>query len=253
MLNIAELYYFSPTGGTKKVGEAFCDAIAEEVYKRDFVLQQEKASNLDSALTVIAVPVFSGRIPGVVADKIKEFNGAGRKAVTLVVYGNRAYEDALLELNDLVSEQGFKIIASGAYVAQHSLVASVAQGRPDKKDIDEIRNLAGKVLEKLDGNIIGEVSVPGNRPYKQATKTSVVPLTTETCTKCGECVKVCPTGAISKENVLIVTNLEKCVLCMACIARCPQKSRILPPTMEEQINKKLNSLKTVRKENEFFL
>ena len=31
MLDMIELYYFSPTGGTKKTGEIFCEAIARKV------------------------------------------------------------------------------------------------------------------------------------------------------------------------------------------------------------------------------
>ena len=45
---------------------------------------------------MIAMPVFGGRIPAVAAEKLGELKGSGKKAVTLVVYGNRAYEEQML-------------------------------------------------------------------------------------------------------------------------------------------------------------
>lgn len=61
---------------------------------------------------MVAAPVFGGRIPSIVAEKLNELEGHGKKAVTLVVYGNRAYEDALLELNNVVEDRGFQVAAS---------------------------------------------------------------------------------------------------------------------------------------------
>ena len=65
-------------------------------------------------------------IPSVVREKIKTLAGEGKKAVTIAVYGNRAYEDALLEMNDILIQGGFTVIASAAFVAQHSIVPEVA-------------------------------------------------------------------------------------------------------------------------------
>lgn len=254
MLHRADFYFFSPTGGTRKAGEAFAKAAAEEITEINLgCIQESYEGNRDSELAVIAVPVFGGRIPVTAAERIGKIEGAGKKAVTLVVYGTRAYEDALLELNDLAARQGFRIVASGALVAQHSIVPLVGAGRPDARDVEEIRGFAEKVSGKLAAGGAGVAAVPGNRPYREFKQSPAAPVLLEGCISCGKCIQVCPTGAIARQGEAIVTDPGKCILCMACIANCPEKARILPPQMQEQLNQKLGALAGVRRDNEYFL
>ncbi len=115
MLNKIDFYYFSPTGGTRKAGEFLAEGISENVNPVN--LGKEKGfSQADGEMAVVAAPVFGGRIPAFVAEKLKKVDGGGKRAVTLAVYGVRAYEDALVELNDAVSACGFQVIASAALV-----------------------------------------------------------------------------------------------------------------------------------------
>lgn len=101
-------------------------------------------STPEGGLSIIALPVFGGRIPAFVAEKLKHIRAEKKKAATIVVYGNRAYEDALLELNNIAEESGFEIVASGAFVAQHSMCPEVGEGRPDEKDFEDIKTLGKK-------------------------------------------------------------------------------------------------------------
>lgn len=252
-MNTICLYYFSPTGGTKRAAEIFCKEISANVESNDLGLRVSKTKETREELTVIASPVFGGRIPELVTEKLKELDGSGKKAVTLAVYGSRAYEDALLELNRTAAEQGFQIEASAALIAQHSMAPEVGQGRPDEKDQEEIRKFARKVLEKIEGKIENPVKVPGNYPYKEAMHMPVTPVTLPSCSQCGKCAAICPAGAISMEDKAVTTNTEKCMLCMACTAVCPENARILPPPLKEKMGQMMEKLKDVRKENEFFL
>lgn len=252
MINIADFYYFSPTGGIKKTGEIFAREIAENVEFIDLGLKQEQKET-DHELAVIAIPVFGGRLPAFASEKLKKVNGCGRKAVTLAVYGTRAYEDALLELNDLAAECGFQVIASGAFVARHSIVPEVGAGRPDEADVAELREFAKKVLEKIEKGTDEVVQVPGNHPYKQWGGMTVTPMSLPTCLQCGKCAAVCPTDAIAFEGDTVQTSAEKCMVCMACVAACPEHARILPPPVQEMMNQKLGVLKDVRRPNEIFL
>ncbi len=247
------LLYFSPTGGTKKVGETFCQRISDNMTIIDLCRQNEVPTIPADALTVIAAPVFGGRIPAIVAEHLAKLNGTGKKAVTLVVYGNRAYEDALLELNDITEKCKFEIVASGAFIAQHSMNTDIAAGRPDDKDIKEITDFAEKVKAKLNNDTENNIKVPGNYPYKTFTPLPVTPISLPACTLCQQCISICPTHAITIENGTIKTNPEKCILCMACTANCPGNVRILPPPLQEKMQQMLGSLKSVRKENEIFL
>ena len=149
MVQKSALYYFSPTGGTRRVGSAFAAAAAQSVRELDL-----GARGSDSGSPCLRSGCFlpcrysAEGIPAPAAEKLRSLHGSGTKAVTLVVYGNRAYDDALLELNHTVAAAGFEILASGAFIARHSIVPQVAAGRPDEADLKEIRDFAEKSSEK---------------------------------------------------------------------------------------------------------
>lgn len=247
-----DFYYFSPTGGTKKAGEIFSREISENVNFIDLAKEKEFPQT-DGELAVLAAPVFGGRIPAFVAEKLEKIDGGGKKAVTLAVYGVRAYEDALAELNDAAAARGFQVIASAAAVAQHSIVPTVGAGRPDEPDAAEIREFARKVLEKLETAPDRAFEVPGNRPYKQWGGMPAAPISLPSCSQCKKCADVCPTEAIAVKEDAVETDAEKCMLCMACTAVCPEHARILPPPLQEKLEQKLGAFKDVRRANEFYL
>ena len=250
MLNSVDFYYFSPTGGTKKAGMAIASALAEVINPID--LGGKAVNNPTSEVVIVAAPVFAGRIPAIVSDKLAKLKGEGKKAITKVVYGVRAYEDALLELNDVMQNSGFDIIASASLIAQHSMVPEVGTGRPDAVDIAEIQNFAKRILTVLKS---GKkcITVPGNHPYKNHMTVSATPVSLPACSFCGYCAAVCPTEAIAVTDEDVKTDLSKCILCMTCIAKCPKKARILPPQLKAGLAQKLGALKNVRRENEFFV
>lgn len=252
MLNNVQLFYFSPTGGTKAYGELFCKSISQNFNGINLGLQNP-VSDFQGELAIFALPVFAGRIPSVIAEKISTLNGNGKKAVTLVVYGTRAYEDALLELNDVVKASNFSVVASGAVVAQHSIVPVVGQGRPDKNDADSINNFAKKVLKKLEDNIENPVIVPGNFPYRNAVNFPFTPICLPNCKECGQCISICPTNAIQLDKKGLKTDVNSCILCMGCISACPNKARILPPPVQETMVEKMSAFLSTHKENEYFL
>ncbi|MBQ5850607.1 MAG: EFR1 family ferrodoxin [Lachnospiraceae bacterium] len=251
MLREVVLYYFSPTGGTKKAGDMFCKGFAEKVVEQDFMKNIEE--NVNSEVAVFAAPVFGGRIPDFVTNKMKKICGKGKKAVTLAVYGTRAYEDALLELNDTAEMCGFQVIASAAVIAQHSMVPSVGAGRPDLADQAELLSFAKAVLDKLEKQDDNKIEVPGQYPYKNHMTVVAAPFSNESCDKCGVCAEICPTGAIQITDEQVESTLEKCILCMACVSHCPTKCRMLIPAMQASINERLGALKDIRRENEFFI
>ncbi len=47
--------------------------------------------------------------------------------------------------------------------------------------------------------------------------------TTDACTKCGKCISVCPISNVSLEQNKITFG-DKCVACLGCYHRCPQKA-----------------------------
>lgn len=253
MVQSVNFYYFSPTGGTKKIGEAFSRAAGTKVHEINLGKKNEMGSIPKCDLNVIAAPVFGGRIPALVSEKMAKVSGENSSVVSIVVYGTRAYDDALLELNNVLTEAGFHVLASGAFVAQHSMAPEIGPGRPDEKDLEEIKNFAAKVLGKIEKGENGKIQVSGNFPYKQEMKVVAAPLSLDNCNQCGKCVTECPTGAIYIENHTVQTVLEKCILCAGCTKVCPENARILPPPVQQHIQELLSPLKTVYRKNEIFL
>ena len=237
-----EVYYFSPTGGTKKVSDIFAAAIGKEAVWHDLGDKQTAIEQPQGELIAVAAPVFAGRIPSVVHEKIKMLCGKGKKAV--------AYEDALLEMHDILMQAGFMVMAAAAFVAQHSIVPEVGAGRPDAEDIKEIRAFAEAVKNSTSAE---NVQVPGNRPYKPEMNVAAAPLSLPSCTACGACAKICPTDAIANEDGKMATDTAKCILCMACVHACPKQARILPLPLQQKTDNMLAAFKDVRNKNEVFL
>jgi pyruvate formate lyase activating enzyme len=45
------------------------------------------------------------------------------------------------------------------------------------------------------------------------------------CIRCGECVEVCPEGAIIRQENIFVTDLERCTRCGTCVEACAAEAR----------------------------
>lgn len=245
--------YFSPTGGTKKAALALASKLAQQV--QEIVLpvrNNQEYSFGPEDIVLFAFPVFGGRLPSLAAEQLKRFHGNGAAAITAAVYGNRAFEDALAELNDSLAQQGFWTAASAAMIAEHSMWRELASGRPDAQDDIQTGHFAEKILEKFRQPRGKAVSVPGNHPYKDWAPMPVVPAVSDCCVRCGLCASQCPVSAIPAAQPY-TTDPAKCILCMRCAAVCPQQARSLPPQAAAMIQEKLSPLKGIRKENELFL
>lgn len=115
---------FSPTGGTQKVSGLVAGALDKNTVTVDLTvsgLDFSAVSMTEDDVAVISVPAYAGRIPAVVADRLGMVRGNGARAVLVCVYGNRAFEDTLVELEDVAKHAGFRVIAAVAAIAEHSL------------------------------------------------------------------------------------------------------------------------------------
>lgn len=126
--------YFSPTGTTAKVSCAIAKGSGRPVRDVDLSTAVSHATVGHDEILLASVPVFGGRVPAVALERLSALKGTEQPAVAVTVYGNRAYDDALMELRDALESNGFQVIAAGAFVAEHSIVRSIATGRPDSHD-----------------------------------------------------------------------------------------------------------------------
>src|ERR1700690_2267706 len=109
-IDSTKLIYFSPTQTTRKVVENIAQGIQiVPVEHVDLTLPpagMRERVEMHDELAIIGSPVYAGRLPVDVISRFRHLKGNATPAVIVVVYGNRAYEDALLELRDLALELG---------------------------------------------------------------------------------------------------------------------------------------------------
>lgn len=246
---------FSPTGGTRKVSGLVAGALGKNTVTVDLTdsgLDFNAVSMTEDDVAVISVPAYAGRIPAVVADRLGMVRGNGARAVLVCVYGNRAFEDTLVELEDVAKRAGFRVVAAVSAIAEHSVARQFAAGRPDAQDVAQLSEFAQRIRQKLLDGAASEPSIPGNRPYKQTGGHSMVPHATEDCVSCGACAALCPVRAIDKDDPRQVDG-EACISCMRCVSVCSQNAREPNPAALSAVTKMLSKVCVVRKECELFI
>lgn len=246
---------FSPTGGTQKAADLLTETLggkAVAVDLTDSTVDRSALALTSEDVAVIAVPSYGGRVPATAVQRLRAVQGGNARAVLLCVYGNRAYEDTLVELEDTARKAGFRVVAAAAAIAEHSIAHRYAAGRPDAEDAKQLREFAAKIREKLSAGEDGTPQIPGNRPYKKAGGAGLVPKSTKGCTSCGLCAKKCPVQAIDPSDPRR-TDKSKCISCMRCVSICPQSARKVSPLLLAAVNMALKKSCSDRKEGELYL
>lgn len=226
--------FFSPTHTSLTIADAIADGIGVSGRKEWDITYDNPAGDIfiENGVAVIAAPVYGGRVAETAVERLRSVKGNNTPAVIAVVYGNRDYEDALIELRDIVTEQGFIPVSGGAFIGEHSYSRPdrpVAEGRPDKNDTAAAVLFGSDTavfLKEWSGESV-DLYVRGNFPYKiKGAKTPQTPVTVEElCTQCGYCIEICPTQAIELQDE-IVSDPEPCIKCCACVKECPNQARV---------------------------
>jgi ferredoxin len=258
--------FFSPTETTRMVVQAVARGIAQSPVKElDITLNvsppgRQYSGNDD--LLIIGAPVYAGRIPGLATRRLKNLRGNKTPAIAITVFGNRAYDDALLELCDCCTHQGFKVIGAGAFVGKHSFSSldhPIAHDRPDAKDIllaETFGRQVGKLLRDIESaEQLQTLPIPGQRPYKPEMQPAGAAGGTDPalCIHCGQCSVHCPAHNIRMTGGTPVTDPDNCIWCTACARKCPTGARrIVLPKINEIAERLYNNCQT-RNEPEWFL
>lgn len=254
---------FSPTGGTKKVSDILCSVWEEDSHCEketiDLTMREDDFSGYrmeKEDVCIISVPSFGGRVPDTATERIAQICGNGALAVAVVVYGNREYDDTLLELQEIVEKAGFRCAAAVTAVAEHSIMRQFAAGRPDSKDEKQLKEFSKKIqaafskMEETSSDL--RLQLPGNRPYREYNGVPFKPVGNENCVSCGVCAKKCPVGAIPEDAPASV-DPKVCIACMRCISVCPVHARHIDEKMVEALAQKVGQAFAHVKENELFL
>ena len=229
------LYFFSPTGGTQRVAGLFAENLNAADACTDITVHAEaKTFSADDCLLVF-FPVYGGRVPGPCLARMRALRGTDTPAVLVAVFGNRAVDDALLEMRDTLTPLGFRVIAAAEVIAPHSVNTDIAAGRPDAADRAKIEGFCTQLAARIAADAPAEIAVPGYL-----------------CIGCGLCADNCPAGAIPKAAPQKVDK-HKCISCLRCIQICPQSGRSVPLPLRLAAAATVKKYCTGRKEPKFYL
>ena len=255
------LMYFSPTHTTKKIvariGKVFFEKMLCETRPVDLTklaLRMRPCSFEEGDVLVFGAPVYAGRLPVCVSDYLKSLQGNGARAVAVSVYGNRDFDDALLETYDLLSAQGFTVCAAGAFIGEHSYTSAVGTGRPDTEDLLAADAFGIAAYEKVLGGVPVRKQIPGNRPYKVLPDSILRPrempsVDASRCVHCNVCISVCPVCNIAAD----LSDCGRCIGCAACVKFCPQSARAFTDEGITRTAEKLKEMCSQRRSPKFFL
>lgn len=267
------LVTFSPTRTSWRIGEVIARGTSyENVRMLDLTYETEETPIEVSAetLLVVAVPVYGGKVAPPALKRMSGLKLSGTPVVLVALYGNRAYEQALVELEGFITGKGGQIVAAGAFVGEHSYSVKahpVAAGRPDVRDLEVAEAFGRNIRLKLDKEPVETVNTADLPDKAMATEEmlrfrgdvqaalkggAVVPQTPSVdealCNHCGTCVSQCPTQAIV-EGEETMTIADRCIRCCACVKVCPQQARTFDTPFSALLSKHFGE----QKENKILL
>lgn len=259
---------FSPCGNVAALAQFLAQELSAQlslpVENYDFTLPGQRTGDFifhSTDLVIVGTPVYAGRVPNKIMPYIQgHLHGNGGIAIPLVAFGNRSYDNALIELRNLLENNAFHTIAATAVSTSHSFSDQIGYGRPDSTDLEQLRAFAEQICSKLsetseallrfdadsidsnhissgccDASIFQPVEVPGENPPtvyytplgvdgKPAKFLKAVPKTDpDRCNQCGLCSTKCPMGSIDPKDPAVITGI--CIKCQACVRNCPAHAK----------------------------
>lgn len=245
-ITVVRALYFSGTGTTEKIvctlAKALGRHLAVPVEWFDFTRPAAREAEQrfgPGELVVVGTPVYAGRVPNVLLKYLTEkLSGSGALAIPVVLFGNRNFDDGLIELRNILEQDGLRTVAGAAFVGEHAFSQTLAAGRPDRQDLAQAEAFACAAAEKiaaLPALPEAAVAVRGEeplRPYytprdrqgKAINILKVKPVTDpDKCNGCGLCAALCPMGSIDPADASQVNGI--CIKCCACVKKCPTAAK----------------------------
>lgn len=158
--------------GRHNDGEAGGRVLGVPMGTVDFTLPENREGVVSfdkEDLAFFSTPVYAGRIPNKMLPYVQTaFEGNGALAVAVSVFGNRNFDNGLIELRNELEAHGFHTVAGAGIPTEHVFSSKLATGRPDADDLVKIAEFGEKVAEKVSGltEIPEKIAVRGDDPVR---------------------------------------------------------------------------------------
>lgn len=273
----AAIVYFSPSGSTKKVAEAYRkELIASGATVQMLPLARSKAffeetdpasfwNQLASCDLILAGgPIYIDHMQYNMIDLLYEApfantGNAGSYAAVFSTFGKVTAGVGLAEAASILSRKGYAVISGLDVDAVHSatrqLPEPVSQGLPGKELDAWIKTSVNSMLETVTKRKKGSLDLVLSQRFKDFPELKnektvlahypVVAFDDNLCTGCGRCIKACPTLDLSLVDKIPVHQEEsRCIQCTNCFLACPSSAVILP--LDHRRDYIMNKLKEKR-------
>ncbi len=231
--------FFSATGNTGQIvtetGRYLADSLGVPFESDDFTKPADHTAMRNFSegdLVIFGTPTYAGRIPNKILPFVQTlFQGNGAFALPMVTFGNRSFDNSLVELAEELKKNNFHILAAGACACKHAF-AQIGNGRPNSDDEKHREAFCAAVADKVftASQPLPEIAIKGNSDLtgyyvplgldgQPAKFLKAKPVTDPAkCDSCGTCADLCPMGSIEKEEPANVPGI--CIKCHACVTHC---------------------------------
>jgi len=225
--------YFSATGNTEKMAKVIEERFVElgaEVTMSNVTSYKDRQEETDlTSAVVFGVPVHTRRAPRVVREWLATLNGLGKKCSMFFTYGGFGTHPAHYSTRQILEKQHFHVVSSVEFLGAHSFNLGgwkALVGRPDERDFavakEYVRRFTGE-----DETLLGELEktkyplelLDSAESFRFKTVSQLPTRGGADCSMCYTCEELCPTGAMDAE--LGEVDKGKCIVCLACVANCP--------------------------------
>ncbi len=242
----AILIYFSQTGNTEKVALAIAEGIRESRCAVDLVRLEKLKTLILSGYDLIGIgsPVFYYKLPFNVEEMLRTLPKLPGKFAFLFLTQGGHPANTFWRMSKILGRKSLPVIGAFDCFGYDTFPAYIGtarkKGHPDVQDLSAARSFGETLLERYERAHSGDRSalMKFTRKWDKYHLRSlfltrsvlqwVMPgkkLDTGRCNRCGECLRRCPTGAISMQPYPLF-NAKKYIACYLCERICPQEAII---------------------------
>ena len=220
------IFYFSSTGNSLYIAKRVKDALDGEI----IYIPKYQGDGSEFDKIIIVSPIYSYGLPAHTYDFLLNINNTISTYIILNYGGITGGADWFAY--NLAKEHDKNIL--GVYTMKMPENFTLTFTVPSFYCNSTLKK-APKAVDKIIAKIAsGEISAPKKAKTKEkkyyTNKSNWHHLAddfsaSENCIGCRKCVDVCPVGNIALENG-VIKFADKCVACLGCYHRCPQKAII---------------------------